>query len=366
LPKVLIAGATGVIGEAALDHFSALPDWNIVALSRRIPKPATAGLYQHVKLDLTDAQACRSAAPDLRDVTHLIYTAVSEAPGLGAGWKDPQRMEINAQMLRNLVEPLCALAPALRHVTLLQGAKAYGGHAGFQSPLPAREDAPRVPHENFYWLQEDYIRAKAQETGFGWTIFRPQVLIGAAWGVAMNPLLPVAAYAAIRREEGKPFSYPGGSLQVGELVDATLLAQAFAWAADAPSASNQIFNITNGDVFSWREAWPAIAAAFGAPTGADEPLRLAEYLPPRAHIWEDIVARKNLRPIALLPFLGESHHYIDMLLRYDSTKLTRPTLLSTIKLRQAGFAPCCDSVASIVSWIGKMQERRLIPAEVLA
>jgi hypothetical protein len=177
----------------------------------------------------------------------------------------------------------------------------------------------------------------------------------------MNPLLPLAAYAALRREEGKPFSYPGRFMQLGELVDAGLLAQAFVWAATAASAVNQTFNITNGDVFSWREAWPTIAGAFGMRAGPDEPLRLAEYLPPRASVWQRIVTREGLRPIGLLPFLGESHHYIDMLLRHDATSLTRPTLLSTIKLRQAGFAPCRDSVASVLSWIGAMRERLLVP-----
>ncbi len=28
-------------------------------------------------------------------------------------------------------------------------------------PIPARERFPRDQHENFYWLQEDYIREKS-------------------------------------------------------------------------------------------------------------------------------------------------------------------------------------------------------------
>ena len=37
-------------------------------------------------------------------------------------------------------------------------------------PIPARERAARDDHENFYWLQEDYLRAKAADQGFTWTI----------------------------------------------------------------------------------------------------------------------------------------------------------------------------------------------------
>ena len=57
---ILIAGASGVVGAAAVEHFAALPDWEVIALSRR-PVPLPEGV-QHVSVDLTDAAACRSAA----------------------------------------------------------------------------------------------------------------------------------------------------------------------------------------------------------------------------------------------------------------------------------------------------------------
>jgi nucleoside-diphosphate-sugar epimerase len=358
---ILIVGASGVIGEAALEHFAAAPDWSAIALSRRTPEPVANGNFRHMPVDLTDSRVCREACKQLQQVTHVVYAAVAEKPGLAPGWTDTRQMQINLSMLENLLEPLCDVAAGLRHVTLLQGTKAYGVHVGHHMPLPARERAPRVTHENFYWLQEDYLRAKAQARGFAWTIFRPQVLIGAAWGAAMNPLLALGAYAALRREEGQPFSYPGGALQLSELVDAALLAEAFQWAAESAKAANETFNITNGDVFAWREGWPVLAGAFGGELGPDEPMRLADYLVSRAHLWDRIVERDGLRPIGLLRFLGESHHYADILLRMDANSMSRPILLSTIKLRQAGFPGCRDSEEAIVRWIREMQHRRLIP-----
>jgi nucleoside-diphosphate-sugar epimerase len=356
---MLVAGATGVIGESALERFAAAPGWRAVAVSRRAPE--AAGDYRHVALDLQDPAACEAACRELRDVTHLVYAAVAEAPGLVGGWRDAAQMEVNLAMLRNLLEPLSRAAPGLRHVSLLQGGKAYGGHVGHVPPLPAREAAPRDAHENFYWLQEDYVRDKAAAAGFAWTVFRPQVLIGAAWGAVMNPLLALGAYAALRREEGLPFSWPGGALQIGELVDPDLLAAAFQWAAETPAAHGQSFNVTNGDVFSWREAWPVMAEAFGVEVGPDEPLRLAEYLPARAGLWDNIAAREGLRPLGLPRLLGESHHYADILLRRGVEAMLRPLLLSTVKLRQAGFAECRDSYASLRHWIAQLQARRLIP-----
>ncbi len=36
--KVLVAGATGIVGQAAVEHFSTLDDWDVVAVSRRPPE----------------------------------------------------------------------------------------------------------------------------------------------------------------------------------------------------------------------------------------------------------------------------------------------------------------------------------------
>ena len=360
MTAVLVAGASGLVGAAAVEQMAA-DGRDVIAVSRRPPEPVRAGTVRHLPVDLTDARACREALGELNDVTHVVYAALYEKPGLIAGWREADQMETNLSMLRNLMEPLAGAAEGLRHVTLLQGTKAYGAHVKPKIPIPARERAPRDDHANFYWLQEDYLRAKAQSHGFAWTIFRPQIIVGAGWGVAMNPLRAIGAYAAIRRELGRPFAYPGGAAHVMEMVDPRLLGAAFAWAAEAPAATNETFNITNGDVYAWPEVWPALADAFGMETGPDEPLRLAEYLPAHAEVWDRIVAREGLRPIPLLPFLGESHHYADALLRPGVTATALPILVSTIKLRQAGFAGCFDTEDTLRHWLSVMVDRKLLP-----
>lgn len=355
---VLVAGATGLVGEAALEAFSAAGR-DVIAVSRRTPEPV--GKFRHLAVDLTDEAACREAFGGLSDVTHVVYAALFEKPGLIAGWRDEDQMATNLLMLHNLLAPLSGAARGLEHVTLLQGTKAYGAHVKPVIPLPARERAARDQHANFYWLQEDYLRELAKARGFAWTIFRPQIIVGAAWGAAMNPLLPLGAYAAIRRELGQDFAYTGGVAHVMEMVDPRLLGQAFVWAAQAEAARNEIFNITNGDVYAWPEVWPALAEAYGLEPGADEPLRLADWLPAHADVWDRVVQKHGLRPIALAPFLGESHHYIDALTRPGVTEPARPILVSTIKLRQAGFGACYDTEETLRHWVGEMARRRLIP-----
>ncbi|MGH6972014.1 MAG: NAD-dependent epimerase/dehydratase family protein, partial [Caulobacteraceae bacterium] len=238
---ILIAGASGVIGQAAVEHFAASPGWRVLGASRRAPDPAPAG-YEHVALDLTDAAACRSAADRFSEATHVAYAALFEKPGLVPGWYEQDQMQTNLSMMRNLMDPLLERAAGLRQVSVLQGTKAYGVHV-HRLKVPAREGAPRDPHDNFYWLQEDYIRA-AQGAGSGWsfTIWRPQVVFGTALGVAMNLIPILGAYGAICRELGRPFDCPCVVGHVLEAVDADLIARALAWAAEAPAARNETFN----------------------------------------------------------------------------------------------------------------------------
>src|SRR6201981_544317 len=99
----------------------------------------------------------------------------------------------------------------------------------------------------------------------------------------------IGVYAAIRRERGEPFSFPGGPSFVWEAAEADLVADVMVWAARSPQAANEAFNITNGDVFEWRNVWPALAETLGDDTGPDTPMGLAGYLAEDSHGWERIV-----------------------------------------------------------------------------
>ncbi len=359
--KVLIAGASGLVGAAAIDRFTA-SGWPVVAVSRRRPETETAAHFEHVAVDLRDPAACRSAFGARRDITHVVYTAVSEAPGLMPGWRDPVNIARNGDMLRNLLEPLGAAAAGLEHVSLLQGTKAYGGSVR-PMRVPAREWQPRVDHPNFYWVQEDYLRDKAAAGGWRYTIFRPQLVVGPSYGVAMNLPPVIGAYAALCRAEGRPFGYPGGASYVWEAVDTRLVAGALVWAATATAAAGETFNLTNGEVFEWRDLWPALAETLGVAPGPDEPVKLSDFLPARAGRWDAIVARHGLRPVAMADLLGESHHYADLCFNYGVTDGRRsPAFVSTVKIKQAGFTETWDTEDSFRHWLRVLIKRKVLPA----
>jgi nucleoside-diphosphate-sugar epimerase len=355
---VLIAGASGLVGAACVDTFLD-DDWKVIALSRRRPEVFSDRTFEHRSIDLRDEAATREAVTDLADVTHVVYTAVYEKPGLIAGWTEQDQMDTNLAMLRNLIEPLTEGAN-LQHVTLLQGTKAYGIHL-HPMRTPARERFPRDDHANFYWLQEDYIKDKSATADFQFTIMRPQLIVGPNTGVVMNLPPVIGAYAAICKEEGRPFGFPGGVPYVWEAVDTRLVANAIRWAAEAPAAHGQHFNLTNGEVFEWRDLWPAMAETLGVEVGPDNPVSLGEYLPTKADVWDKIVAKHGLRQLSIEELLGESHFYADFCMAYGATEPPPPAFVSTVKIKQAGFTEVRDTEETFVHWLKVLQDRRVLP-----
>src|SRR5690349_14660659 len=113
--RILIAGASGLVGFAALKLFSRLPNWEALALSRRPPlEPFNA---RFIPADLSDKSACSALADQLRGVTHVVYAALHERPGLIAGWRERAQIRANDSMLRNLFAALERGSPGLQHIT---------------------------------------------------------------------------------------------------------------------------------------------------------------------------------------------------------------------------------------------------------
>lgn len=357
--KVLVAGASGLVGFAAIRHFMTLPDWQVVGVSRR--RPPGLGDAQLVSVDLNDRARCAEVFGAMHDITHVVYAALYEKDELIAGWRDPEQMRINDEMLRNLFDPLRKVAKGLTHVTLLQGTKAYGAHVE-PVPVPARERWPRHPHANFYWLQEDFLRQSQREGGWAMTILRPQVIFGESLGSAMNPIPALGVYAEILKDEGRPLAFPGGARRIVQAVDADMLARVCAWAATSPSARDETFNVNNGEAFEWATVWPAIAEAFGMQVGEPAPMSLADEMPRRQAQWSAIHQRHGLKsPESLRDFVGLSFQYADRNFSFGDTRSAMPTLVSTVKLRQAGFQECVDTEAMFVRLIRRFQASRWLP-----
>lgn len=361
MPKVLITGASGVVGSAALDRFLDA-GWDVVATGRRDPEILSTKPYERIAVDLADADSARAALSSLVGVTHVAFAAVAEAPDLAAGWADPYWMNRNLDMLRNTLEPLIE-AGGLEQVSILQGTKAYGIHL-HPMAIPARESDPRDPHENFYWFQQDYLVGAAEQHGFRWNVLRPQPVIGAGPpGAVMSITQAIGIYAAVCRQNGQSCGFPGGAPFVWEASDARLVAGALKFCATTTSAGNQIYNVTNGDVFEWRSLWPALMDQLGVDVGPDNEQSLGQLLPTQGDAWDAVVASQGLRAGPLTEILGESHHFADFCFLPGMTTEMLPLswLISGIKIRQAGFHEWYDTEDTFRYWLNFLQERQLLP-----
>lgn len=353
---IAVIGASGVVGRALLD-MGAQAGLDAVGLSRRAPD--LPGV-RHVSLDLMDADACRaSVAEHLSDATHVVYAALYEEPGLIAGWRHERQMQTNLSMLQHLMEPLLENNRVLRHVSLLQGTKAYGAHI-MPMKVPGREREARVEHDNFYWLQEDYLTDLRQGQSWSTTVWRPQIIFGHALGAPMNILAAIGAYATLCRFRGKGLAYPGGPSGVQEAIDADLLARAILHSFDNDAFANETFNVTNGDVYTWQNVWPAITSALDMEAASPERQSLAQTCDDEDE-WRTATETFGLQKLGLRELVGDSFFYADALMNVAGEAPPPPALVSTVKLRQAGFHECIDTEDMLAGWFRRLREMRILP-----
>ena len=338
----LVAGANGIIGKALMEEIARTPGWRARALSR---SAGTTG----IAADLTDAAATRQALEAAKDVTHLFYAAY--APGGGLEGED----RVNGAMLRNLLDGLAQAGAKLERVVLYQGAKVYGVHLG---PVPSpfyEDDNPRPIGPNFYFSQENELRARAAQDGPAWSILRPDVVLGDAAGNAMNIATIIGAYAAITRADGAAFRFPG-TRQVydhvfAQFTDAHALARASLWAATAEAAKGKAFNYVH-EPFRWRRMWQKLADAFGLVIGEPIPFSLANHMPALAPVWNRLASG------LIQPDYGKAvgWGFGDFVFGSAFDVVSDMT-----KIRRAGFTETVDSADALVSAIRRQQDLGVLP-----
>ena len=243
-------------------------------------------------------------------------------------------------MLRNVIEPLVAGKSRLKHVSILQGTKAYGVHL-HPIAIPARESDPRDNHANFFFDQQDYVATRGLNTVsptlccvLSWSRVRPPAHL-----TFFRPLACTRPFAARRVSRS---ASPGAHRSSGKRPMPIWLATSWCWAAQAPEAANQIFNVTNGDVFEWRSVWPAMAETLGVKVGSDAPTSIARYIRDNADVWKKIVAKYGLASGDLRSLVGQGDQHADFAFAYGAPA-GPVAFVSTIKLRKAGFNAAIDT-----------------------
>jgi nucleoside-diphosphate-sugar epimerase len=115
--KVLVAGASGLIGAAAIETFLAAR-WDVIGISRRKSELSSGRDFRFIPAHLRDEKAACQALSPLADTTHVAYAAICEnADDLVGGWSNSAQIEANNAMLRNAIEPLSG-TPDVQTITV--------------------------------------------------------------------------------------------------------------------------------------------------------------------------------------------------------------------------------------------------------
>ncbi len=344
----LIVGATGVVGRNMISHLLRDGSWDITALSRRAPD--LIGAFNHVSVDLLDANTTTSQLRQLHGITHVFYSAYLERGSWAEGTAP------NNDMLRNLIDALQPAMSGIEHINLMHGTKWYGSHLG-PFKTPAKESDPRGPGPNFYHDQLDLIIDRQRDQHWTWSAVRPHAICGFATGNPMNLINVIAVYASLAKARGLPLTFPGTKGNFHSLyqcVDARHLARAVTWMATDPRCGNQAFNITNGDIFRWKDVWPSIARYFELEVGPQQHMSLVEGMRDLALLWHRLVTEHTLRPIPLDQLVAWRFGDSVFGSGYDM-------ISSTTKARQFGFHGVVDTEEMFPRIFDELRAQRVIP-----
>ncbi|RAJ10857.1 nucleoside-diphosphate-sugar epimerase [Chitinophaga skermanii] len=344
----LVVGANGVIGTNLIEHLLSLGNWQVIGLSRKggAPQPN----LQHIAVDLLDETDSKTKLSHLTQVTHIFYSAYQDRPT----WAE--LVPPNLSMLVNVVSAIEPIAQNLQHISLMQGYKVYGAHLG-PFKTPAKEsDAGHMPPE-FNVDQQAYLMAQQKGKPWTWSAIRPSVVGGTALGNPMNLALNIAVYASISKELGLPLRFPGkpGAYdKLMEMTDAGLLAKATIWAATTPTAANQAFNITNGDLFRWNDLWPKIAAYFGLTVAPSLPMHLETIMADKGALWQSMQEKHGLaaHDYGILANWG----FADFVFSWDYDFFADGS-----KARRLGFHEYVDTEEMFYQLFDTLRARKVIP-----
>jgi nucleoside-diphosphate-sugar epimerase len=351
----LVVGATGITGSALAEKLID-KNWTTYGLSRSentsIPglKTIAANL-----LDIDDlTQKLKNIKP-----THVFITTWMRQD------TEAENIRVNSAMVRNILNSLSE-QNSVEHVALVTGLKHYLGpfeayaKAGTLPQTPVKEEHPRLEIENFYYAQEDEVFAAADRDGFTWSVHRPHTVIGKAIGNLMNMGTTLAVYASICKETGRPFHFPGSAAQwngLSDVTDAGILAEQMIWASTTPEASNQAFNVTNGDMFRWSWLWQKLASYFNVEVGNfDGTIKTLEsQMANDELVWKEIALKHNLKVTDINKLSSAWHTDLD---------LGRPLEVMTdmTKSRKLGFSIYQDTPESFFTLFDKLKLEQLIPS----
>lgn len=197
---------------------------------------------------------------------------------------EDEAARVNAALLGNFIKALkiTGAIRQLKRFILTCGFKHYGVHLGLPKQ-PLLETDPILEGSigdmkwppNFYYDQERILEDAASESNgsWEWICTLPNDVIGYARGNFMNEATALGLYATASKVlPGSQLIFPGNKTNYfvhNNWTSSEMHARFCLWAAKAPGAGNNIFNVINGDTMSFQELWPRLAERYGCSIPGD-------------------------------------------------------------------------------------------------
>jgi hypothetical protein len=94
-------------------------------------------------------------------------------------------------------------------------------------------------------------------------------------------------------------------------------------------------------------------------------MSVANYIEKNADVWNQIVAKYNLRSQNLRALIGHGDQHADFAFAYRAPQGPR-AFVSTIKLRQTGFTKVIDTEQAFRNALQSLIERKLLPSGTIS
>ncbi|KAL0929869.1 nad dependent epimerase dehydratase family protein [Colletotrichum truncatum] len=272
----IVTGANGISGFNTMRALLDSPQrWEtIYCLSRRPPPNEMMALLSDEARSRIKMISC-----DFLDDPTLIAKSLKSS-GVRADhiffysyihkdWSEAEALvKSNTALLKNFLEALELADIKPTRFILQTGGKNYGMHIG-RAPTPKLESDPQPRHlaPNFYYHQEDLLKAFCERTGTKWNVIRPAAIIGSSTHAAMNTFYRFAVYAAVQARKGEPLVF-GGDWEQWQYeyyhCSARMTGYLSEWAALEKPCANEAFNTNDGGPFTYERFFAELARWFGA------------------------------------------------------------------------------------------------------
>ena len=222
---VLVAGASGLIGHAALEQFAGTAGGTSIGISRSVPDDVARRPAARPRPDRSGSVPPGARPGRGRHPPRLRRAAGGSGPaaGLVRGRADrAQRRRCCATSSTPSTSARCSTSRCCRArrrtACTTRDRTATGCRCRCASGRRASSTRTSTGCRRTSC-------ARARRRRWGLTIFRPTVVYGATGHVNMNPLPAIAAYAALQRAAGEPLHFPGTETRrtLREAVDADLV-----------------------------------------------------------------------------------------------------------------------------------------------